>query len=337
MKAKRSLGRAVFFICLMLLANSSDAQIIVPPGASDTGLGGANVISGMVLSANGQRIERRISIRLQTMTRGDRVTMTDDNGTFTFRGLVSGDYVIVVDKEKGFEPFSQNVNIMQARGFPGQIYNLSIRLNPKPSTEAKPAVLNVEFANVPKAALDLYNRAIEMAKSGDRQGAIEQLRLAIAEHPKFMMAFNEIGVQYLRMNELDKADESFKVAIEIEPEAYTPLMNRGIVLFQMKRYGEAETIVRNALKIKEQSAVGHYFLGQTLANLGKFDEAEKELNASLALESTGMNEGRRVLAIIYSSKGDRKRAADVLEEYLRISPQAKDSEQLRNTIKQLRN
>src|SRR6185369_7918331 len=78
------------------------AQVFLPPGATDTGLGGGNAITGMVLLPNGQRLQRRVTIRLQTMTKGDSVTTTDEYGKFAFRGLVNGEYTIVIDKEKEF-------------------------------------------------------------------------------------------------------------------------------------------------------------------------------------------------------------------------------------------
>jgi regulator of sirC expression with transglutaminase-like and TPR domain len=43
-----------------------------------------------------------------------------------------------------------------------------------------------------------------------------------------------------------------------------------------------------------------------------------------------------VLAIIYSSKGERKKAAEELEMYLKAAPTAPDSDRLKATIKQLK-
>src|SRR5438270_3760911 len=59
---------------------------MIQPAAGDTGLGGANSITGTVI-ASGQRLERHISVRLRTMTKGDRVVVTDDYGRFAFQGL----------------------------------------------------------------------------------------------------------------------------------------------------------------------------------------------------------------------------------------------------------
>ncbi len=159
-KLLRLLSVVLFGLCFVVPVTAQ----MIPPSEGDTGLGGANTITGMVLVPSGQRLERRITIRLQTMTRGDRVTVTDDYGKFAFQGLVSGDYTVVIDKEKEYEPYSQQVQVRQFRGFPPQLYNLNIRLEFKGRAEAKPGVINAELAKIPKPALDKYNKAIELAK-----------------------------------------------------------------------------------------------------------------------------------------------------------------------------
>jgi len=322
-----------FALCVVIPIR---AQVFLPPGATDTGLGGGNAITGMILLPNGQRLQRRISIRLQTMTKGDRVTTTDEYGKFAFRGLISGEYTVVIDREKEFEPFRQSVEIRQYRGTAPQNYTLNIRLSLKEEIKLKPAVLNAELANVPERALVHYNNAAEQAKKNDHPAAIEELKLAIKEHPSFMLALNELGVQYLKVNQLQNADEAFQAALKIDPESFPAMINRGIANFMMERYGEAVPILRKALKKNDQSAVGHYFLGQALANLGLFDDAEKALLASLTLGKEEMKEAHRMLAIIYSSRGAKKQAADELETYLKLAPNVPDAEKLREKIRQLR-
>ena len=312
------------------------AQVFLPPGATDTGLGGGNAITGMVLLPNGQRLQRRVIIRLQTMTKGDSVTTTDEYGKFAFRGLINGEYTVVIDKEKEFEPYRQTVEIRQFRGSPPQIYNLNVRLSPKEEFKTKPGVLNAELANVPERALAHYNTAAEQAKKNDHNAAIEELKLAIKEYPSFMLAFNELGVQYLKLNKPQDADDAFQAALKIEPDAFAVLVNRGIANVMMERYGEAVPILRKALKKNDQSAVAHYFLGQALANLGLFDDAEKELLASLTLGKDEMKEAHRLLAIIYTSRGAKKQAADELETYLKLAPNTPDADKLREKIRQLR-
>ena len=335
MLKEKVFGRLFVVVFAGFLGIPAAAQLI-PPSASETGLGGSNTITGTVLTSMGGRLERRVSIRLQTMTKGDRVTTTDEYGNFAFRGLVSGDYTLVIDKEKDFEPFSQTITIIQVRGFPGQTNMVSIRLTPKVNTQPKPGVVDAALATLPERGKTLFTKSQDLAKAGDHRGAIEQLTSLTTEFPSFMFGFNELGVEYLRLGQLDKAEAAFRAAIKIEPLAFAPQMNRGMTLVEMKRYADAEPVLRSAKKLNEQPGVVHYFLGQAVANLGKFDEAEKELTAAVSMGGDEMKEAHRILAIIYSSKGDKKRAASELETYLNLAPHAKDAESLRNLIRRLK-
>lgn len=315
------------------LTGAGSAQMI---NSTDVGLGGANSITGAVLSPSGTRIQGRVSVRLSTMTKGDRVAVTDDAGNFGFRGLTNGDYLVVIDKEKEYEPFTQSVNVFQMRGTPGQNYMLSIRLKSKPTNEPKPGVINAELAGIPETALAFFRKATELAQARDPKGAIEQFKKAIAEHPKFTLAYNDMGVQYLKLNDIDRADESFRSALRIDETSFPPLLNHGIALFTMKKYAEAEPVFRDVVKLRQDSAVGHYFLGQSLANLGKFVDGEKELIIAVTTGGPEMKEGYRLLAIIYSYSGDNLRAATALETYLQLAPKAADAERLREKIAELR-
>lgn len=321
----------------MCFTGSLFAQISsIPDSASQTNMGGVNSIVGTVFGPSGRPVETRVRVRLSSMTSGDRISNTNENGSFAFRGLPTGGYNISIDKEKEYEPYSQTVDIMQFRGQPAQTYTLNVRLAAKNTGEAKAGIVNAEFAGVPQPALDLFNKAVESIKAGDRKLAVDQFKLAIAEHPQFMLAFNEMGVQYIRLNELQNADDAFRSALKIKPEAFDPQMNLGVVLFFQKKYADAEPVLRAAVKLKEQSAASRYYLGMTLANLGRFDEAEKELVSSLKLGGEEMKEAHRTLAIIYSVRKDNKRAIAELETYVKLVPKAPDIEQLKQRIAQLK-
>lgn len=328
---------AVGVLLSLFFAGSVCAQVSgISDSESQTGLGGMNSIIGTVFTPAGRPIQSRVMIRLSTMTRGDRIFNTNQNGSFAFRGLPAGTYIITIEKEVDYKPISQNVDIIQFRGAPAQTYTVNIRLQFKDRVESKPAVVNAEFLNIPKKALTHYNAAIELSKANNREGAIAELKLAIAEHPTFTQAFNEMGVQYLKLGKLEDADAAFQGALKIDAESFPALINRGIAYVMMKRYGESVPLLRKALKVNEQSPVGHYFLGQALANLGLFDDAEKELLTSLQLGKEEMKEAHRILAIIYSAKGAKKKAADELDAYLKVAPTTPDAEKLKDQIRKLR-
>src|SRR5436190_23505890 len=93
MSAKSILKLLLAIMFVSCFANSARSQVFLPPGGTDTGLGGGNAIAGTVLLSTGQRVQTHVSVRLQTMTKGDRVAVTDENGNFSFRQLPSGEYL----------------------------------------------------------------------------------------------------------------------------------------------------------------------------------------------------------------------------------------------------
>jgi Tfp pilus assembly protein PilF len=326
-------------LCLVIYAVCPlNAQIA--GGLSETtssNWGGNNYITGAVLLPNGSPVNARISIILQSQTKGEILAMTDDSGKFVFSRISPGIYTFVIRGDSEFETASQEVEVIQQRNSGSQTYSITIRLRYKAKTTLKPGVIRSDMMAVPKKALNSYNKALKLVEADDIKGAIEQLKLAVEQYPAFTSAYNEMGVQYMRINELDKADESFLAALKLKPDLFEALTNRGIVLFRMKKFTDAEPLFRSALKIGKESAICHYYLGRLLTNLESYDEAEKELGLALKLSENKMIEVHRMLANLFINKGDYKSAADELEKYLGLAPKAPDAEQLRGVLSQIKN
>lgn len=336
----RVLPTIVTSILIFVFSVIVTAQVI-PGEGTDSGLGGQNIISGSVFLTSGERVLRRVQVRLESSMRGNRITMTDDKGNFVLRGVPNGSYLIVVDKEVDFEPFTYPLEVVVLRGSPAQTFMVGIKLKPKSTVPAKADVINAEFAGVPKDALDRYAKGTDLASKRDVAGAIEAFKSAIAAYPEFTHAFNELGVQYMRLGEFDKADAAFRDALRLKPDSFTPMINRGMLLVTMKRYADAEPVLNQAVKIEPKSVPARFFWGQALANLGRFDEAEKELSSALTAGGStmaeAMKEGHRILAIIYSTRGDKKRQLAELEAYVKLAPNAADITTLQELIRQLKN
>jgi len=71
-------------------------------------------------------------------------------------------------------------------------------------------------------------------------------------------------------------------------------------------------------------------------NCRERNEAEKGLVSAASLGGDEMREAHRILAIIYSVRGDKKRQLNELETYLRLAPKSPDAEQIRQVISQLK-
>ena len=321
-------------LCCSILAIGQQQKVLTGPEGTDTGLGGGNAITGTVLLPTGQRVQSHLSVRLQTTTKGDRLAITDDNGSFIFRELPSGAYTIVIDKEKDYEPVRASVDIRQFNGAPPQNVFLNIRLELKGAVTAKAGVLNAELANVPKNAVAVYEKARQSEQAGKIKDAIDQYQQAIALYPNFMLAYNDLGVLYTKANDLPKGEEALASALKISPNGATPLLHHGIVLALMRKFDLAVDELERSLKQKDQSAQGHLYLGQALANLNRFGDAEQHLNRAIALGGDEMKDAHRFLGIIYLQRGERERAVTELETYLKLAPKAKDADRIREIVSQ---
>jgi tetratricopeptide (TPR) repeat protein len=151
------------------------------------------------------------------------------------------------------------------------------------------------------------------------------------------LALNELGVQYLKLGHADKAIEALKTASKLSPDTFIPKLNFGIALLEAKQLPEAETQLRDALKLNQSAPTAHMYLGLTLLKLLNYQEAEKELLRAIDLGGNDLGLVHYYLGGLYWQKRDYRRAADELETYLRLTPNASDAERVRASIKDLRN
>jgi Tfp pilus assembly protein PilF len=238
-----------------------------------------------------------------------------------------------VDAGKEYQQGSETVTFFDNRG---QIQTVQIDLRLKEPDRNKAGVVNAALAGVPKQSLELYNQALASSHAGDTKKAIEQLKSALALYPDFVLALNEIGVQYHKAGELDKSVEAFRAALKLAPDAFLLHLNYGFVLMQKREYVEADAQFLRATELKDASTAAHLYRGKALIKLGKLAEGEKELQRVISLGGEDTAMAHRYLGAIYIEQKKNAQAVDSLEKYLSLVPKAKDAEQLREIVKQLR-
>ncbi|HEV7842640.1 MAG TPA: tetratricopeptide repeat protein [Pyrinomonadaceae bacterium] len=322
---------ALFFSVLLLCATCTIALAQGGVGSSrglPSSTGGNNIIRGRVFFPSETRDGKRIKVRLTSTDFVDQTVSTDEDGAFVFNGLPNGHYTVIVDGGKDFDTATESVSIDREASPGARNLSVSITLRPKGTAAA--------FNKIPKGARELYVKGTEAAAKGDSKKAVEQFNGALALYPEFAQALNDLGVQYLRLNQPDKAVESFKAALKLTPDDPGLLLSYGIALLNQKKYPEAETELHAALKKNDNLPTAHMYLGITLMSQQKFDEAEKALQRAVSFKSNEVGTAHRYLGGIYWRNHDYQRAADELETYLKMVPNAADAERTRAAIKDLR-
>ena len=337
---RRCVRVAMPVLCAIFALTISASPALAQMGGVDTdpgdpGTGGKNTIQGSLFYIDGRRVDRRLKLRLRSI-HVEQFTTCDETGAFSFRRLKEGAYTVMVDAGTDFEPASETVDIIEPaaqKGGSGQVYTISIKLQPHYATPLPAGTVDARSGEVPDEALALYKQALDASQSGDRKQAIKLLNAALKIHPTYMSALNELGVQHLRLKNLDEAQAALSAALKIAPEAFAPRLNHGIVLLHKKNYIAAQNELRMAVETRQSSAAARLYLGESLVGLGNYSAAAVELRQAIIIGGSDALEAHRYLGAVYIETGEPERAAAELETYLRLVPGARDAAKIREIIK----
>ena len=337
---RRAITTSFAFSFTLACALATQAQMSgIDPDPGDRGSGGRSTIQGRVFFPSGRTVDQRLKVTLSSVGSGEFFAYTDDSAAFSFRRLANGTYTVIVDAGKEYLPARETVVIAEPtrRGGNGSVFTVQLQLQLKGNVSNKAALLDAALAAVPKPARDEYQKALQAEQEGDSRRAVEHLKNAVNLFPQFVLAYNELGAQYFRLGQLDDAAGALTRASKIDPNAFSPRLNYGIVLFYKGQYQEANAQLARALEINETSGRAHLFRGRTFIRLNNLETAAKDFLRAVALGgSPDINEAHRFLGGIYREQRNYARAVEELESYLKLVPNTKDADQIRQIIRELR-
>src|SRR6185295_15806288 len=142
----------------------------------------------------------------------------------------------------------------------------------------------------------------------------------------FPLALTEMGMLYMKMREPAKAANALRDALKLSPEDYPTLFTYAVALNDSQQFAEAETQFRKATQKNATAPLPHYYLGIILIRRKEFDEAERELKTAIGVGGDEVPYAHRGLGGIYWNKQAYKQAADELETYLKLMPDAPDAQ-----------
>jgi len=330
---------------LLLAISVLAVAVCVPAQAPGTrglssGEGNHSIQGRLYFPASAPAGSKVVKIYLETNNAGGGTsTMSDEDGSFRFNSLPQGVYTIVVDAGKQYEVAREPLRIDWA-----PVTQVNIQLRPKVDAS------NPVFADVPKEALNFYQKGTAAAQKGNPKGAAEFLEQAVAAYPGFALALSELGMQYLKLARMDQAAETFAALLKLKPNDAAAHQNLGIAFYNQgialhnqqkadearKKLDGAETHLRAAIKLNSPGPTAHYYLALTLIKFKAYDEAQKELEMVISHGGENLAQAHRYLGGLYQSAHRNKDAADELEKYLQLDPKAKDADTIKSIIEKLR-
>jgi tetratricopeptide (TPR) repeat protein len=170
----------------------------------------------------------------------------------------------------------------------------------------------------------------------DAESAVKRLERAVALAPQFAVAWNELGTIAYRTRKFLRAEECFREALAQDADMFEPLVNLGGVLIDLRKLDEAMDYNLRAVLTRPNDALANVQLGMTYFQLGSFDLAQKYLERARRLDPAHFSKPQLLLAEIHLRRGERREAAEVLEEFLKLHPDYPQAAKMRRTIEELR-
>jgi len=295
-----------------------------------------HTILGKVRAQSGQTIGN-VLVQLET---GNGVlisqTVTTNEGDYAFSGLEGASFSLVVE-EPGHERFTERIELTrEGTTRPGETVRVDIILVPKPRP-ATPKPGTVFQQEIPANALEAYRRGVKLLGERKTDMGLAALRTALQIFPKYFDAHLAIALELFKGRKYPETIAHLEAARAINPRDNRLYQTFGLVLFEQKNYSVAIQVFDAAIKLNASDAQSYLMRGASLIETGRLDAAADSLNRANEISGGKLGLVHLHLARIYERKGERKRAADELEKYLRQNQSAPNAGSIREAITRLRN
>lgn len=193
---------------------------------------------------------------------------------------------------------------------------------------------------------------VKLIGQGRSPEALAELTKAVKKNKADAEAWYYLGVVYLQLKNYKKATSAFENSTKVRPDLAQAHAAYAYSLVLRSKLGEAENEARKALAIEPENLESYYTLGIISLRRGVRDEAIKYADRVIALKpdfaEAYLIKSQSLVpfngdAIIEKGEGEKlerflryKSAADSLEKYLELSPNAPDSQAWRDQIESLR-
>jgi len=264
-------------------------------------------------------------------------TRTEDSGRFLFRGLAPGRYVIKA-LPLGTNLVEQSVEVEITQVGPQQALFEQKDIYLKARSSALPFKNAVVYAQeVPKEAEKLFKDGISDLDSGRIQTGTDSLEKAVAVFPNYFAALERLGAIRLVEGKFEAATEIFKRALAVNDRTFDSWYGLAYASYSTRKFSDAVSASEKAVSLRPDSTEANLLLGMSARVLKDFPNAEKALKKASKLADGRSADVHWQLALLYGKDMNRyAEAAKELEQFLELSPDAPNKEDVRKLIKQFK-
>jgi tetratricopeptide (TPR) repeat protein len=265
-------------------------------------------------------------------------TLADTNGRFRFRDLQAGAYTLAVfvpTRGETRQTIEVGPSFADAKGRVAITVRIAeSRLETRDSLR-RGALVSTRELSIPDRARKEYAEAQKKLSRRDVAGAVAHLEKAVEIAPRFSAAWNNLGTIAYQSREFPQAEGYFQRALEEDQTAFEPLVNLGGVLLTLGKLEEALQYNLFSVLSRPNDALANSQLGMTYFAVGNLDLGQKYLEIAKGLDPAHFSHPQLTLAEIHLKRGESRKAAGELEDFLRQHPDWPAAAKMRDAIDKL--
>jgi len=266
-------------------------------------------------------------------------TRTDFTGRFSFNGYPSGHYNIkVLTSGTNYLEHIEGVDVISVvQGGSDAVYlDIYLKIDKRKVNLGFSGITDVVFVQeVPEEARKLYKKGVKDINDGDK--GFNEIEQSLKIFPQYYDALNTLGREYVARKEYQKSLEYLVRSIDINQRSFSSFYALAYACYQLNHRPEALEAAKGATLIQPNSVNAQLLYGTLLRLDGSYVNAEKALlDAKKLSKDKPVPEVHWQLALLYNKLGRNKEAADELDLYLKIQPDARDKKEIQDLIAKLR-
>jgi len=209
--------------------------------------------------------------------------------------------------------------------------------NPKtaPNSPDDPRfTVSVTSLAAPEKAQRAFQKGEEEVRKGKWQSAATNFKKAVAMYPRYAIAWLELGRVHARESSWAEARQCFQQAVAQDSKLTDGYLELAHVAAEEQNWNDLVDESNRLLQLSPDASAEYWFLNSAAYyNLGDLDRAEASITRGLHLDSRHeFAQMEYLYGLILGSKKEYKAAAQHVSEYLRLSPNAEDSQAARNLL-----